>query len=118
MEKAYRIMGKGNEYFSFKYNKEPQWVLISKITYFESMGRKIIIHTADKDYYFYGKISELLLDKRLHTFIQLHKSILVNFKHVVRFESDFLELNNGTVLQISRQYRKNVMDKFWEMETH
>lgn len=117
MEKAYRIMGEGNEYFSFKYNKEPQWVAISKIIYFESAGRKIIIHTAEKDYYFYGKISQLLLDKRLRTFMQIHKSMLVNFKYIARFESDTIELNNKTVLQISRQYRKNVMEKFWEMET-
>lgn len=117
-EKAYRIMGVGHEYFSFKYNREQNRILIANILYFESVSRKIIIHTTDGEFYFYEKLAELLNDRRLHTFIQIHKSLLVNYKHVARFRRDSLELNNGEILPISQQNRKDVMNRFLEMESN
>ena len=70
-------------YFEYVNKKMRKLIPVSKIYYFESYGRKIIIHFSSgqksEKYEYYGKIQELIDDKCLTNFILIHKFLFFGF---------------------------------------
>ena len=81
---------------------------IKDILYFESSDHKILLHTSTAVDSFYDKIDNILSKVNPKTFIQIHKSIIVNKMHIKRFYYDSIELDNDETLPISQSRRKYV----------
>ena len=66
--------------------------------------------TVDAEKEFYGGIREL--KKKLpKEFFAIHHSFVVNKTHVVRYTYETVEMDNDTILLISKAYRKQVRER-------
>ena len=97
---------------SFLYRKERTLyqVAYQEICYFQSVGRKIEIHTTDGVYEFYGKLSSILKEGLPGQFIQIHKSYIINRDYVARQSPKRIYMKNENgYLSVSRPYRQSVL---------
>ena len=93
-------------------------VLIRDILYFESNKRKIYIVTKDETLELYGKLNEIenSLKSCKVSFLRVHQSFLVNYKHVRGQSYDFVVMDNGMKISISEDRRKNISEQYCSME--
>lgn len=96
--------------FTFKEEYGNSQISYDSIWYFQSMGHKVIIHTADNQRDFYGKLSEVEEIAPKH-FIRIHKSFLVNEHFIHRFHYDKIILRDEQILTISKTYRNTVQKR-------
>lgn len=75
------------------------------ITYIESSGRKIIIHTKFDTFQSYNKL-DLIFSSLPSYFRRIHKSVIINKNHLKEENKKFVKLTSGEVLTISRSYMK------------
>lgn len=89
-------------------------VRIDEILYISS-GRKHLYITVvgNKEYRVIAKLNdfEKIFEKH-EVFIRIHKSHLVNFNHVRRYENKRVIMSNGQELSISRERRNEVREKY------
>lgn len=99
-------------YYRFRYNKEEYKLLIRDILYFMSDLRKTYIIEEGGRYMEYRKLNDIskILGQGNGVFVRIHKSYLVNYRHVVRFSYDSVKLSNGEVLPVS-SHRKQEVDE-------
>ncbi|VEH00403.1 LytR/AlgR family response regulator transcription factor [Slackia heliotrinireducens] len=81
------------------------------ILYMESDLRIVNIHTADEVIKTYATLSEFSA-KLPDTFIQCHKSFIVNSSYIREITNSDLVLQDGTTVPISRRRRKSTIDAF------
>lgn len=111
MNKYIELHINNNCFFEFSFRKSDYRLPFGDIIYFESHNRKIrIIGTfGEKEYYEkLANILEVLPDKN---FIQIHKSIIVNYLYVSKYSYEGVVLLNGKVLPISQKFRSGVREK-------
>lgn len=108
MNTAMRIVNKGNQFFEYQFKHASYKVPIKDILYFESENRKINIITADEVYSFYGTIDEVFKKVKQYNFLDIHKSYLVNYNYIVKFEYRQVTLSNKRILPISQMNRKRI----------
>lgn len=107
----------GNESFVFKYQKEMYMVKYKDIKYFESDKRIIHIRGKDRSYQFYGKLNEIekiVLEKDKH-FMRIHQSYLVNMQYVRKITFSYMEMEDGTILNISEDRQKSFRYKYCDL---
>lgn len=80
------------------------------ILYFTSMDKKIRLVTKDGEEEFYGKLKGIL-EGLPADFMMIHQSYIVNQLYVSEYAYDSVKLSDGTVLSISKPYRKEVRGK-------
>ncbi len=74
------------------------------IIYAEVFDRKVVIHTVDEDIEYYGKLKDL--EERLgEDFYRTHRSYLVHFAYVRRYEAGTVWLEKGRALLAKQKYR-------------
>lgn len=81
----------------------------ASIAYIESDGRKARIHCRDGVFETYAKLSDLL-GLLPTSFVQCHKSFLVNLDHVARIEPDKFLLKSDEEVPVSRRCNRAVRD--------
>lgn len=109
LELAIKLLEKNAERFEFQTGRNYYYISYGEIIYFESEGRKIKIVAVGADKEFYGAIGEL--EKKLtKDFLKIHQSYVVNKTHVVKYTYETAEMDNGTILSISKAYRKQVRE--------
>lgn len=79
-------------------------VSISDIVYAEVFDRKIILHTMDADIEYYGKMKELE-EQAGEEFYRTHRSFLVNFGFVRKYDASTVWLEKGQALIAKQNYR-------------
>lgn len=85
---------------------------IPNISYIESVGRKLELHTKKQVLRFNGSLKEL--QKRLgERFVKPHRSYLVNRQAIVSISSNSLELNTGVELPLAPA-RRSVIHEAWK----
>lgn len=85
------------------------YVLINDITYLESYGRILIIHTDDEDMEWYNPISKAEQELKKYKFIRCHKSYIVNLTAVKSMkDNSVIVLKNGQQIPIGRKYISDV----------
>lgn len=92
-----------------------QRIPTNDILYLESENNKVNIvlaKTAEK-ITVYTKLDEFEQTLLSNLFIRSHKSFLVNFLYIEKYENDRFELNNGTVIPISRKNKDKVKESFY-----
>lgn len=82
-------------------------ILLKDIIYAEVFNRKVIIHTINGDTEYYGKLSDLE-KKAGEDFFRPHRSYLIHFKYVLRYDAVSIVMENGTALVAKQNYPKFV----------
>lgn len=112
---AYRLMKKNTVMFEYKVNRQNNYVAIEKIQYFEVKNRQIIIHIKnDEPIIFYGKLSEVLEKVQRQRFLQISRSILVNYDAIEGYRLDEVSFSDGKSISIARSKRSEIQDKIIE----
>lgn len=99
--------------FTYKIGNTIYEIDLYKILYFISRGRKVEIVTLKNNKannIFYGKLIEIGKQLEKSDFFFIHKSYLVNYHNVAKFEYKKLTLINGKELDITQTYRKKVYE--------
>lgn len=94
-------MAEGQEYLRLQNRDETVDIPLEQVAYLEVMGHYVSIHAGDASFELSATLSSL--EERLegHGFLRIHKSFLVNMRHIRRFRSRECLLLNGTVLTVS-----------------
>ncbi|MCM1256320.1 MAG: LytTR family DNA-binding domain-containing protein [Roseburia sp.] len=101
---AVKKIGNLKLYFSYQYKKQEFQLLCMDILFFESKGRKILIHVKEggvKE--FNGKLSDVekwAVNGKV-PFLRMRQSYLVNYHHISSRTKEEIELTDGTKLSIS-----------------
>lgn len=103
-----KIKRLSNSMFQYIRHKSVFEIAVAHIIFFESKGKKIIIHTVNQKFEFYGRLSECLKQKCIKDFIDIHQSFLVNPVHIKSREHNFLIVTGNIKLPISRNKMKNI----------
>ena len=78
-------------------------ILCSDIVYAEVFNRKIVLHTLNEEIEYYGRITDL--EKKLgEDFFRPHRSYLIHFKYVVKYDSSTVFLEKGKTLMSKKNY--------------
>lgn len=87
--------------FEFKNNRQRIIIPTSNIIFLQSDKNRITVHTKNKEYCFYGKLSELALSIMFKNFLYIHKSFLINPKYIESIFQTYVVLD-GMYIPISR----------------
>lgn len=101
------------EIFAFKTGRASNRVPLKDILYFEVMDHKIVLHTSSETYAFYDKMERLVSLLEAQKFLSVHKSYLVNSKHIQKYEYDRVTIDNGEVIPIAQSKRKLIRE--WQL---
>lgn len=115
---AYEDINSGDFYFRYSYQRINHKVPIKDIMYFESNKRKVFIVLAEETLELYGKLNEIegnLKNCKL-SFLRVHQSFLVNYKHIKGQAYDFVIMDNGKQIPISQDRRKMISEQYCSME--
>lgn len=82
-------------------------VNLEDIVYAEVFDRKVILHTMDTDIEYYGKMKELE-EKAGDEFYRTHRSFLVNFGFIRKYDAATVYLEKGQALMAKQNYREFV----------
>lgn len=105
LSQAMAQMASGREVLTIRANGELTDIPLSEILYIESDQHMVIVHTARRDHSYYATLTELEEKLSDRGFLRIHKSILVNMRHLKRYQSQQAVLSDGTVLRVSaRRY--------------
>ncbi|NBJ93006.1 LytR/AlgR family response regulator transcription factor [Parablautia muri] len=80
------------------------------IVYFTSMDKKIKLVARNSEDEFYGKLKSII-EELPADFMMIHQSYIVNQLYVGEYAYDYVRMSDGTVLSISKPYRKQIRDK-------
>lgn len=79
-------------------------VRLEDIVYAEVFDRKVMIHTLDSDIEYYGKMKEL--EKTVgDEFYRPHRSYLVNFRYIRKYDAATIYLEKGQALMAKQNYQ-------------
>lgn len=85
------------------------------IVYLEYFDRKINIHTIEKEYSLYGKISDLASQLSEFMFLFPHRSYIVNMQYINKIEGNSIFLANSNItIPISKLKKKEISDTFFK----
>ncbi|OCS90704.1 LytR/AlgR family response regulator transcription factor [Caryophanon latum] len=77
----------------------------------EAHGRKVSLHFADEVVTYYGQLSQL--EQQLQgAFFRSHRSYIVNFAHMKRYDHTTITFTNGKVAYVSRHRYKAFVQAF------
>lgn len=88
------------------------------ILYLEVLGHSVSVVTENETYTVNATLSSFEQQLESHGFLRVHKSFLVNMRHIKKFQCRELTLANGAVLRVSEksyaeQKRKYLLWKGW-----
>jgi DNA-binding LytR/AlgR family response regulator len=89
------------------------------ILYLEVLGHNVSIVTEGETYTLSASLSSFEQELENHGFLRVHKSYLVNMRHIKKFQCRELTLDNGTAIRVSEksyaeQKRKYLLWKGWQ----
>lgn len=94
--------------FKFKVRQEYIKIPLSEIIYFSNHGRTVTLVSKNKSYAFYGTLDDIYNKLKIENFLYIHKSFIVNYRYVRRYEYEQITLLDGKVLPISQPRRKPI----------
>lgn len=104
-----RAEASGQKSFSFASDSGVTKLLLEEITYLESNLRTITLHTVGgRQYQFTGKISDLEQQLQQQDFVRVHKSYLVNLRHLHKLFKETITLTGGDTVPVSKYKSKEI----------
>ena len=102
-----------NSCFEFQKGSAVYRIPTEEIAWFVSMDKKIRIVTMKGGEDFYGKLKGIL-EELPAGFMMIHQSYIVNQQYVSEYSYDSVKMMDGTVLSISKPYRKEIRNKIMQ----
>lgn len=113
LSSAVRYLQKRKGVFQFVSQKKMYTFFLNQISYIESSGRKICLHTTDGETYdYYGTLKDAREQVKGLLFAQIHNSIIINLESLNTVESNFVHLKNGEKLPISKKFHASFHEQF------
>lgn len=112
---ALKLLQLENKTFSYKKGGKITRVRLKDVLYFESKNKQVIIHLMEGEDLFYDSL-ERVKEALPASFVQIHRSFLVDFEKVKGVKRKSLVMVNGSELPISQKYRLHVRKKIFEAE--
>lgn len=97
-------------YYIYK-NKDAQKIFFDDIYFIEMIGRKAVFHCRNKEYWEYRPLREVYPMLPEQDFAYINNGQVVNLWRVVQTSAEYVLLDNGVSLAISRRKRKCFSDK-------
>ena len=95
--------------FCYRSGRISRQVPYREILYYESCGRKVLVHTNDGICEYFGKLSQIMEQGLPPNFLCIHKSYIVNLDHVGEIHRDCMYLpEKNRWLSISKIHRRQV----------
>ena len=107
ISKAIKELENEERFLFVKYLNETIKLKQKDILYIESDGRKVNIYMKDKKISTYAKLSSLE-EELSHEFLRIHKSFVVNLRHVSIYKINKITLDNDKEISISRTYQQKI----------
>lgn len=111
IDKYVEIYEHENNFFEFKFGKSAYKIPFKDIMYFESENRKIKIVGRFEEKEYYEKLATVSAQLPPREFIQIHKSIIVNYVYISNYTYEEIILSNGQKLPISQKFRVPVREE-------
>jgi DNA-binding LytR/AlgR family response regulator len=80
------------------------------IDYFEKIGHKIKVHTANRAVEFYGNFSKLLVELDPNFFVKCHQGYIVNIAKIEVYREKTIILEGNLPIPVSRPYIGNIKE--------
>ncbi len=110
---AVNYLQKRKGIFQFVSQKKIYTFFLSQISYIESSGRKIFLHTTDGETYeYYGTLKDAREQVKGVLFAQIHNSIIINLESLNTVESNAVYLKDGEKLPISKKFHGSFHEQF------
>lgn len=104
-----------NQVLTIKASGEKQLVSIHQITYIEPYDRLLLVHTTHGDYKDSRTLKEFMDEVQAFSFVQIHKSYVVNLKHLLKHSASEITLTGNIELPIGRAYKDSFIQKYEEV---
>lgn len=104
-----RLEARANKPLSVRFGGKMVLVAPEQIGYIESDRRKVRIHVGAEDIETYASLTDLAAELPA-SFVQCHKSFLVNMDHVKELKGDSVMLASGVSVPVSQKRRKLVRE--------
>lgn len=101
-------------YFSISNEQGITKVKLEDILYFESELKTIYLQSWKQRYAFRGTISEVAEKLEKNYFVRVHKSYVVNLRHVKNIFKGVITMKNGTIIYVSKHRSKEVYEMLME----
>lgn len=117
VDEHYKTYHSDEDFFQYKSGNDVGRIHYNDILYISSNLRKISIHRMNKGAIeLYAKLDDICRKLPDKTFWRIHKSYVINVRHVELFQYDSITLDNGEVLSISKAYRQELRQKMLNEE--
>lgn len=103
MMQALEKLAEGREALRLWNKDETVHIPLNQIAYLEVMDHSVSIHAGEQSYGLYATLTALEERMAPHGFLRIHKSFLVNMRHICKFRSRECLLKDGTVLAVSER---------------
>lgn len=106
--------------YTIKVGRDYLVISLNDIVYLEKEKNYLIYHTENQKYKERCNMDDKDNELSDKGFIRIHIGLLVNVKHIVKFETDKLALDNGESFAISKKYRESAKKKYcnWLVEKY
>lgn len=104
-----RLASRANKPLSIRFGGKVVLVAPEQISYIESDRRKVRIHVGAEGIETYASLSDLAVELPA-SFIQCHKSFLVNMDYIKELKGDSVVLASNQVVPVSQKRRKLVRE--------
>ena len=116
---AMELLRDARECLRLDYRGELLELPFDSILYLEVLGHSVSIVTDGETYTLSASLSSFEQELENHGFLRVHKSYLVNMRHIKKFQCRELTLDNGTAIRVSEksyaeQKRKYLLWKGWQ----
>lgn len=101
-----------DQYFIFEFNRQTYRYACKEILYFESSLRRVLLHAKSGIATLYGNLDEI--EKAHPAFVRIHKSYLVNPRHIRALSAENVMTTDGEILPVSRRYRQTLERMGWK----
>ncbi|MBO0456168.1 response regulator transcription factor [Enterococcus hulanensis] len=113
LSSAIRYLQKRKGVFQFVAQKKIYTFFLSQISFIESSGRKIFLHTTEGETYeYYGTLKDAREQVKGIFFAQIHNSIIINLEQLRTVESNFVYLKEDEKLPISKKFHATFHEQF------
>lgn len=110
-----QINNEDRRFYAYRVNKVINKVLVGDIVYLESERKHMrLVMTDGTSREYVGKIKEEI-NNLPEYFIQIGQSYIVNYRHMRECRPEYVIMDNGTKLSISRGYKADVTDKILKL---
>lgn len=115
---ALELLSDTNDCLRLEYRGQLLELPFDSVLYLEVLGHSVSIVTEGETYTLSASLSSFEQQLENHGFLRVHKSFLVNMRHIKKFQCRELTLHNGAVIRVSEksyaeQKRKYLLWKGW-----